>query len=158
MTPIHTILCPTDFSPRAAWALPLASALARDYGARLILLHVVPPVPAFYGEAVLVPPEPHVVREALREQLGRLRPDDPDVRVEHHLRDGDPAGEILALARETECDLIVMGTHGRTGMGRLLLGSVAEHVMRKAPCPVLTVKTPAVVAPVPVPAEAVHAG
>jgi len=54
----------------------------------------------------------------------------------------DPAGEILRLAAEVECDLIVLGTHGRTGLGRVLLGSVAEQVLRRAPCPVLTVKMP----------------
>jgi nucleotide-binding universal stress UspA family protein len=71
------------------------------------------------------------------------------IRVEHHLREGDPATEILALAQEIGCDLIVIGTHGRTGVGRLLMGSVAEAVLRRAPCPVLTVKgLPAPVPPV----------
>jgi nucleotide-binding universal stress UspA family protein len=62
--------------------------------------------------------------------------------VEHWIFQGDPATEILAAAEKIKCDLIVMGTHGRTGLGRLLMGSVAEQVVRKAPCPVLTVKTP----------------
>jgi nucleotide-binding universal stress UspA family protein len=58
------------------------------------------------------------------------------------LQEGDPATEILRIAQECKCDLIVMGTHGRTGVARLLMGSVAEHVVRKAECPVLVVKTP----------------
>jgi nucleotide-binding universal stress UspA family protein len=65
------------------------------------------------------------------------------VRVEHRLVAGDPGAEILRAAREEPCDLIVMGTHGRTGLGRVLLGSVAEQVVRRAPCPALTVKAPA---------------
>ena len=58
------------------------------------------------------------------------------------MKEGDPATEILQFAQQIKCDLIVMGTHGRTGLGRLFLGSVAEQVLRKAPCAVLTVKTP----------------
>src|SRR5207247_9050465 len=58
------------------------------------------------------------------------------------LLEGDAAKEIVELARDSQCDLIVMGTHGRTGLGRLLMGSVAEQVMRRAPCPVLTIKAP----------------
>jgi nucleotide-binding universal stress UspA family protein len=78
--------------------------------------------------------------------------------VERHVRDGDPSEEILAVARETRSDLIVMGTHGRTGVGRLLMGSVAEQVMRRATCPVLTVKTPVPeVAPAAEMAETAHA-
>jgi nucleotide-binding universal stress UspA family protein len=64
------------------------------------------------------------------------------VQLEYRLGTGDPATEILRLAGETKCDLIVMGTHGRTGLTRLVLGSVAEEVLRQAPCPVLAVKTP----------------
>jgi nucleotide-binding universal stress UspA family protein len=71
--------------------------------------------------------------------------------MEYHLEAGDPATEILRVAREVPCDLIVLGTHGRTGLTRLVLGSVAEEVLRKAPCSVLTVKAP------PPAAEAVRA-
>jgi nucleotide-binding universal stress UspA family protein len=64
------------------------------------------------------------------------------VNVEHQLKAGDAVAEILSMARHLPCDLIVLGTHGRTGLDRLLMGSVAEQIVRKAPCPVLTVKTP----------------
>jgi nucleotide-binding universal stress UspA family protein len=79
--------------------------------------------------------------------------------IEYLLADGIPAEEIVKVASDRGCDLIVMGTHGRTGVGRLLLGSVAEEVMRKAPCPVLTLKHPlpaaeAEIAPVKEPALA----
>jgi nucleotide-binding universal stress UspA family protein len=92
-------------------------------------------------EGVLIPP-PAVDLEPLRERLQQLRPRDPKVPVEHRLVQGDAATEMLQVAEETKCDVIVLGTHGRTGLGRLLMGSVAEQVLRKAPCPVVTVKTP----------------
>ena len=88
------------------------------------------------------PPEPPEVRAEAVEQLTRIRPDDPSIPFEHRTRTGDAAEEITALAREAGCDLIVMGTHGRTGLARWLMGSVAEKVLRHALCPVLTVKTP----------------
>ncbi len=68
-----------------------------------------------------------------------MKPSDPETRVQHILAEGNPATAILSAARETNCDLIVMGTHGRTALNRLLMGSVAEEVVRKAPCLVLTV-------------------
>jgi nucleotide-binding universal stress UspA family protein len=141
MLPIRTILHPTDFSAYSDQAFQLACALSRDYGARLIVLHVATPPVIVYGEGVL-PPEPAVFQEQLRERLQHVVPKDPKLAVEHRLVEGDVAKEILRLAGETKSDLIVMGTHGRTGLGRLLMGSVAEQVVRKASCPVLTVKTP----------------
>jgi nucleotide-binding universal stress UspA family protein len=139
MLPIRTILHPTDFSPQSAAGYQMACALARDYGARLVLLHV-HPVDMVYGEGYVLPPDPAAILEELRQELDRMPPPDPGVRVDRAIEDGDPVTEILETARETGCDLIVMGTHGRTGVGRLLLGSVAEAVLRKAPCPVLTMK------------------
>jgi nucleotide-binding universal stress UspA family protein len=140
MLAIKTILQPTDFSARSEFAFRLACSLARDYSARLIVLHVVEP-PTVSAAGVLMLP-PVVDLEPLRERLHQLRPGDPKVAVEHRLVEGDAATEILRAAGEVKCDLIVMGTHGRTGLGRLLMGSVAEQVVRRAPCPVLTVKTP----------------
>jgi nucleotide-binding universal stress UspA family protein len=141
MPPIRTVLHPTDFSERSDYAFRLACSLARDYGARLLLVHVTPTV-VVSGEVVTLPPQPPDVWKALQEQLANLRPPDPNVSVGRHLKEGDPATEILRLAREAKVDVIVMGTHGRTGFGRLLLGSVAEQVVRRAPCPVVTVKAP----------------
>jgi nucleotide-binding universal stress UspA family protein len=74
--------------------------------------------------------------------LEQIRPADPRLEVRHRLAEGDPAEEILRAAEEEGADLIVMGTHGRGGLSRLLMGSVAEAVMRKALCPVLTVRGP----------------
>ena len=141
MLAMHTILHPTDFSKHSQYALWLAGALARDHGARLIVLHVVPTPAVVYGEG-MVPSSPEELRAAAREQLDGLQMPPGEVRAERRLEEGDAPEGILRVAQEVMADLIVMGTHGRTGLGRLLLGSVAEEVMRKAPCPVLTVKTP----------------
>jgi nucleotide-binding universal stress UspA family protein len=139
MLAIRTVLHPTDFSERSDLAFRLACSLARDYGARLIVLHVAEPPVAVAGEGVLLIPTPADL-EPLRERLGGLRPRDPKVPVEHRLAEGNAAAEILRVAEEAKCDVIVLGTHGRTGLARLLLGSVAEQVLRRASCPVLTVR------------------
>lgn len=142
MLPIHTILHPTDFSSRAQSALEFAAALARDYRAQLVVMHVLPPafVVAPDGLAVMGPPEN---RDDALARLRSVCPADARVTTIHQLADGDPAAEIVKAAGDVKADLIVMGTHGWTGLSRLLMGSVAEGVMRKAPCPVLTVKVPA---------------
>jgi nucleotide-binding universal stress UspA family protein len=139
MLPIHTILHPTDFSDRSEHAFRVACALARDYDARLVVLHVDNLPLALYGDALAMP-RPDDYQDRLREQLNDLRA--PGVEVEHRLNEGNPVTEILGAAEEVNADLVVMGTHGRTGLGRLLMGSVAEQVLRQAPCPVLTVRAP----------------
>jgi nucleotide-binding universal stress UspA family protein len=141
MLAIKTILYATDFSERAELAFRLACSLARDYGARLIVLHVVEQPVLSAGQRVLIP---EFDLRPLRERLQPLRPDDPKISVEHRLVEGRaaPATEILRVAEELNVDLIVAGTHGRTGLGRLLMGSVAEELVRNASCPVLTVKSP----------------
>jgi nucleotide-binding universal stress UspA family protein len=144
MMTIQTILHPTDFSPRSEQALHLACSFARDHGARLIVLHVMER-PVFVHSGIM---DASVVRgheddrNAVQEQLRQIRSPDPTVPVTHRLEEGDVAAAILQVAQESRCDLIVMGTHGRTGLRRLLMGSVAEQVVRKARCPVLTVKVP----------------
>jgi len=145
MFPISTVLHPTDFSPRSEQAFQVACSLARDAGARLIVLHVLERPVIVHSGVAMAPPEPpppEAERRARLEQLHQVRPAHPAVAVEHRLEEGDPATAILQVATEAGCGLIVMGTHGRTGLGRLLMGSVAEKVVRGATCPVLTVKTP----------------
>jgi nucleotide-binding universal stress UspA family protein len=134
MLPIRHILVPIDWSESSDRAFHLAASLAREHDAQLLLVYVVPLPAVMYG------PPPASYLNHLLEALCRMRPSDPKVRVRCLLVEGDPATEILSAAREGNCDLIVMGTHGRTGLNRLLTGSVAEEVVRKAPCPVLTVK------------------
>ncbi len=145
MSAIRTILHPTDFSKSSDQAFRLACSLARDYADLVIVLHIVErPVLAYPG-VLMAPPPPPLAREqrqAVLEKLRRIRPSDPSLAVEYLLEEGDPATGILQVAQERECNLIVMGTHGRTGLGRLLMGSVAEKVVREAGCPVLTVKVP----------------
>jgi nucleotide-binding universal stress UspA family protein len=143
MLPIHTILHPTDFSPFSASSFQVACALARDYGARLILVHVREQQPvAAFGEYGAIVPDPVQPLHELQATLDALKPADASFPVETCLVDGDAAQEVVRLARDRHCDLIVMGTHGRTGLGRFLMGSVAELVVRKTACPVLTVKMP----------------
>jgi nucleotide-binding universal stress UspA family protein len=141
MLPIHTILHPTDFSSYSLDAFRLACSLARDHGARLVVMHVVIPPVATFGKGVMVP-QPDVDNSELWQQLQHSQDEAPDVAIELRILEGEPAAEILDAAHETNCDLIVMGTHGRTGLRRLLMGSVAELVVRGALCPVLTVKSP----------------
>lgn len=144
MLPIRHILCPTDFSPPSVYAFGVAEALAHDYGARLTLVHVAFPPPAFVAADIPVPTHPDYEKEHLlhlQDQLEGLSSKHPMVAIERRLEEGDAATEILALAESAEVDL-VMGTHGRSGFSRLLMGSVAESVSRKASMPVLLVKAP----------------
>jgi nucleotide-binding universal stress UspA family protein len=143
MLGIKTILHATDFSPCSDLALQLAGALARDYRARLVILHVGrPPVQPHGGVMTAAPPlAEEWGRDELERQLRRRTVPDLDPAPDHRLEFADGAGdEILRVAAEAGCDLIVLGTHGRSGVGKLLLGSVAEQVVRRAPCPVLTVR------------------
>jgi nucleotide-binding universal stress UspA family protein len=141
MLGIRTILHPTDFSECSAFAFRLACSLARDYGARLIVLHVAePPITVASEGMVMIPPPLDL--EPIREKLRQIRPGDPAVPMEYCLVEGNAAPEILRVAEESHCDVIVLGTHGRTGLARLLMGSVAEQVVRRACCPVLMVKGP----------------
>jgi universal stress protein A len=137
---IRVILHPTDFSAGCESSLRVARSLARDLGTRLVLLHVVPY--GFYATDMTVPVDPGVYKEALMDE--RQLVDGPDLKypVETKLARGDAAEEILRAAAELDCGLIVMGTHGRTGLSRLPMGSVTEYVVPRAECPVLAVKMP----------------
>ena len=134
------IVFATDFSTASEGALAYATALARDSGAMLVIAHV-EEMPVSYpgGEMVFI--QPDYPNPVLRTMLEAVVPTDASVRYEHQLRMGAAADEIVRLAQELNADVIVIGTHGRSGLGRILMGSVAESVMRKATCPVLTVKT-----------------
>ncbi|HEY1597953.1 MAG TPA: universal stress protein [Pirellulales bacterium] len=133
------ILFPTDFSTLSDAALKHATALARDMGAKLIIVHVEEP-PAAYGTGEMYYGIPDPDMPALTKMLEAVVPGDPKVPYEHRMITGDPAAEIVALAEQEKVELIVLGSHGRTGLGRLLMGSVAEAVVRRAPCAVFTFK------------------
>lgn len=142
---IRTILVPVDFSPNADAAMAWAIDLAQRYDASLVIAHVVQAVawPASPDGMSFTPADLLAsTRRELDASLARTREAiaSSGVPAETALLDGTPAAEIAALARRASIDLIVMGTHGRTGIKHALLGSVAEKVLRTAPCPVLTVR------------------
>jgi universal stress protein A len=141
---LQSILVPTDFSTPSLKALRYAAALAAQFGAKLTLLHVVEPIgptPDFaYNPLVL---DDEVVMANAKEQLQRLleRQGVDVALVERTLvRDGVPFNEISAAASRLKADLIVIATHGYTGLKHVFLGSTAERVVRHAPCPVLVVR------------------
>jgi nucleotide-binding universal stress UspA family protein len=136
------ILYSTDFSTMGHTALEMATSLARDRGAKLVIVHVEEPPMAYGGgEFYYGMDEPN--REEIQRMLAEVVPTDPTIQYEHRLMIGLPATSIVEMARRENVELIVMGSHGRTGLTRLLMGSVAEEVVRKAECPVLVVKTAA---------------
>jgi nucleotide-binding universal stress UspA family protein len=149
MLRIQTILVPIDFSFATDHALDVAHSLARDHQARLVLFAVAVPSQATMGvelpeaaglpDATLSTPWPRA-EHAFRQQLEPIAAAIVDVPVITQVCSGAPGATIVAAASEHNADLIVMGTQGRTGLSRLLLGSVAEYVLRHAPCPVLTIK------------------
>jgi nucleotide-binding universal stress UspA family protein len=147
MIDLHRILVPTDFSKHSENALAYASAFAEKFNAELYLLHVVQDLALFVPEAVSAAPVAPPVEQltsAVREALDRIIDKHQLSRFTVHaeVREGSPFYEIIRFARETDIDLIIMGTHGHSGLVHVLLGSVAEKVVRKAPCPVLTVRHP----------------
>ena len=117
------IIFPTDFSHTGDAALALATALARDSGATLHIVHVEEP-PMVYGGGEMYYGMPEPSTEHLKEMLEKVVPTDPQVPCVHHLITGAPASAICRLAQDEGAEMIVMGTHGRTGLGRLLMGSV----------------------------------
>lgn len=136
MIRVKKILYATDFSPYSNQAYFHAVALAEAHGASLTILYVYAPgagTPEGQGKDD---------RGHWKEQLRQIRPVNPRIAVEHVFLEGDAAAEIVRYAADAVPDLIVMGTHGRTGLERLLMGSVAERVLREAPCSVLVVKLP----------------
>jgi nucleotide-binding universal stress UspA family protein len=135
------ILFPTDFSHTGDAALGMAAALARDNDATLYIVHVQEP-PAFYGGGEMYYGMLDPTADELAKMLHAVVPADAEVSHEHHLITGDPATALVEFADSRDIDLIVMGTHGRGGLSRLLMGSVAEAVVRRANCPVLTFKQP----------------
>jgi nucleotide-binding universal stress UspA family protein len=137
MLPFKTVLFATDFSPASKVAFNVAAALARDYRARVIVLHVIEPVRMGFSEFTSYIGPDEDKGEAMK-LLSTIVV--PKVSIEHRLLEGDPATVIVETAAETGADLIIMGTMGRSGLTRLVMGSVAEEVLRRAPCPVLTIR------------------
>jgi len=147
---IRSILLPTDFSECARHAVPVAAELARLLGASVVCLHVVEPVvpPVGWTPMVGTLPAAPDFGEQLDESAAHELPafsgseEFAGLDVEDLVAHGEPAAEIVRVARERGADLIVISSHGRTGWGRILFGSTAEAVVRHAHCPVLVVKPP----------------
>jgi nucleotide-binding universal stress UspA family protein/dienelactone hydrolase len=137
MFTVRTILQPTDLSEASVAAFRVAKSLAKSYGAKLVVTTAYPP-PVNAAEAV---DRGRPGGDPAPDLLARLKAERPaDGAVTYRVGEGDPADVILDSALREGCDLIVMGTHGRTGVRRAIMGSVAEAVSRKAPCPVVTVR------------------
>lgn len=147
MARIRRILHPTDFSKASAAAFAKAVELAKTNGAQLTLLHVLaPPPPMLAGDGYISPKVYDEMDRAARafaaKELGRLlaKAKKAGVRASGAVRDGIAAEQIVRAARTPRADLIVIGTHGRTGLAKLFLGSVAGRVVSIAACPVMTVR------------------
>ena len=141
MMPTRHILYTTDFSEASLAAFQVACSLSREAGSQLLILHVLaPPATVLEMEQAFLAPEERF-KHAM-DELQRLRPAEEGTLTDYLLRQGEPAEEILRAAEERDCDFIVLRTHGRSGLGRVLMGSVAEAVLRGSRCPVLMVKGP----------------
>lgn len=147
---IRSILLPTDFSECANYALSYAASLARQAHASIICVHVIEPVMPAVGYTGLTEPLPITdITDQLEESAERELPklgeceECEGLDIEEVITHGDAAAEIVRVAKERGVDLIVISSHGRTGLGRILFGSTAESVVRYAHCPVLVVKPPA---------------
>ena len=147
MIKIEKILFPTDFSEFSAHALKYAVTFAREYEAKIIVLHVVENYYTYPGFAETAFPMVELYsdmeKHAEDEMASLVKKDIPQgIQVETVIKRGTPFREIVETAKEKEANLIIIATHGRTGLEHAFFGSTAEKVVRKAPCPVLTVRGP----------------
>lgn len=132
---IHRILCPVDFSSASTHALRYAERLAAQTGSDLVLVHAFDRPKTYDGPGQKTPADPHV-----KEKLDAVEVAASGVQVSRILHAGEPGEVIPWVAQEENCDVIVMGTHGRSALAHMLLGSVSEHVLRHARCPVLMIR------------------
>jgi nucleotide-binding universal stress UspA family protein len=146
---VKSILLPTDFSECGNYALSYATSMARTYGASIIFVHVIEPIVPSVGYSGMTEPLPIAdISDQLEDSAERELPKFAEckecagLQVEEVIVHGEAASEIVRVAKERAVDLIVVSSHGRTGLGRILFGSTAEAIVRHAPCPVLVVKPP----------------
>ena len=148
MIQMKTILHPTDFSESSKYAMTYAISFAEEFQAKLVLLHVIEEISsALYFDMLQAPPLTQLmvdIEKRARQSLDEILPADlrGKLPAEYVIRRGVPFVEILRCAEQIKADMIVLGTHGRTGLKHALFGSVAEKVVRKASCPVLSVRHP----------------
>jgi len=146
---IRLILLPTDFSECGNYALSYVTSLARTFEASIICIHVIEPMVPTVGYSGMTEPLPIAdISDQLEDSAERELPKIAEgeecagLEIEELIVHGEAASEIVRVARDRKVDLIVISSHGRTGLGRILFGSTAEAVVRHAPCPVLVVKPP----------------
>jgi nucleotide-binding universal stress UspA family protein len=141
---VKKILCPTDFSEASKRALSLAVPIAEKFDAQIYLVHVVPTIPAAPSVTARfdVPEYQRLMRSEAEKDLANLAKSVSSVKTHQILADGSAADGILRTADENKVDLIVIATAGATGWEHVVFGSVAEKVVRRARCPVLTVRAP----------------
>lgn len=146
---INSILLPTDFSECGDYALPYATSMARTFGASLLCVHVIEPMVPTLGYSGMTEPLPLAdISEQLQDSAGRAMPklagreECAGLDIEELIVHGEAAAEIVRVAKDRNVDLIVVSSHGRTGLGRMLFGSTAEAIVRHASCPVMVVKPP----------------
>jgi nucleotide-binding universal stress UspA family protein len=142
---LKVILVPTDFSESARHALTYGMSFAREYGARLVLLHVVENLTVGYASDLFPVPMAEVFQEIsgyAKAELAKLGAEarEKEVEVEEQVVQGKPSAEIIRFAAEKGVDMIVLGTHGKGMLDQALFGSTTERVVRRAPCPVLSVR------------------
>lgn len=146
MITLKHILFPTDFSEYADRARPYATDLAKQFGATVTVVHVITGPQFMFGYGVVLPTSsvPEDVRAHAQKRLDdqAAKIEAAGVQVDTELLEGKDANEIVEYAKRSKADLIVMATHGRSALKQVLMGSTAEHVVREAPCPVLTIKHP----------------
>lgn len=145
MINLKRILVPTDFSEHAQNALRYGCEFAARFDSELHLVHVVEVIPVMYHEGIVFSPESEAqMNEQAAATLEKVPADDwrDRLNIVRSTVQGHPLVEIIRYAREADIDLMIIGTHGRTGLAHMLLGSNAEKIVRKAPCPVMTVHCP----------------
>ena len=141
MISLKRILVPTDFSVQSEKAVHYGTELATKFGAELHLLHAFEVTPITYGEGGAgLPQSVTEIEAAATKWLDEIKVSAGDVQVIRHVTEGRAFVEIVRYARKHTIDLVVIGTHGRGTIAHLLIGSVAENVVRQAPCPVLVVR------------------
>src|SRR6478609_334822 len=146
---VRSILLPTDFSECGNYALAYATSLARKFNASVICVNVIEPIVPTVGYSGMTEPLPiadiaEQLEDSAERELPKLAECDEcaGLNVEEMVVHGEAAAEIVRVAKDRNVDLIVIASHGRTGLGRILFGSTAEAVVRHAHCPVLVVKPP----------------
>ena len=144
---IKKILVPIDFSDNSKNSLKYSVYMAKQFNAQLTLVYVVEPViypPDFSMGQVVFPATDHDMYNRANDELAKLAESEvpPEIKVDTVIKTGKPFIEIIETAKEADSDLIIIGSHGHTGVEHILFGSTAEKVVRKAPCPVLTLRDP----------------